>query len=261
MKNLLKITLIANEGILFQTPEITLLIDALHHDPLGVPDFSPVSEQLLRQIIHHESIFSSVDYLLFTHNHGDHFSPYFTKRYIECNRPRGLIVPYSDTEEYAALIQCAKKRRIPYYELNLPFFEKHCFSLSHHVELSVFRTNHASTIFTDTENYCFLLKVYGKNHLFLADADYDVSYLKTIIGKTAIQTVYVNPLFINKSEGRQVLLEAVNPQNIIIYHLPFESDNKWGFRYLNQRDVKRYADILPPMKVLKDELQNITLAL
>lgn len=257
--NPITVTLIANEGILIRLPECTLMIDGIHHDPLGVPDFSPVSQQLLRKIIHHEDIFEKIDYLLFSHNHGDHFSPFFTKKYLENNQPKGLIVPYTDSKDYGILIETAKQNHIPYYELNFPFFEKHNFQLTEHVHFSVFRTNHASTIFTDTENYCFLLNIHGKNFLFLADADYDVAYLKTLIHTTDIHTVFINPLFLNKSAGREVLLNAIKPENIVVYHIPFEEDDKLGFRYFTEKDVKRFESRMPPIKLLKYELQNLTL--
>lgn len=70
--NELKITYIANAGLLISFSERTILIDGIHlFKPFG---FSPVPEKVLNNIIKGEGLYKDMDYILFTHYHNDHFN-------------------------------------------------------------------------------------------------------------------------------------------------------------------------------------------
>jgi len=46
---------------------------------------------------------------------------------------------------------------------------------------------------------------------------------------------------------------------LIIYHIPFEKDDKYKLRKMVSRDLEKYEDILPETVVLSEELETINI--
>ena len=84
-------TLIANAGILLEIDGIRFLIDGLHHS--SQYPFSPVPQAMLDQMLRGEGPFRDADFLLFTHDHPDHWSPALTQAYLQANRVRRVLLP------------------------------------------------------------------------------------------------------------------------------------------------------------------------
>ena len=84
-------TLIANAGILLEINGIRFLIDGLHHS--SQYPFSPVPQAMLDQMLRGEGPFRDADFLLFTHDHPDHWSPALTQAYLQANRVRRVLLP------------------------------------------------------------------------------------------------------------------------------------------------------------------------
>ena len=84
-------TLIANAGILLEIDGIRFLIDGLHHS--SQYPFSPVPQAMLDQMLRGEGPFRDADFLLFTHDHPDHWSPALTQVYLQANRVRRVLLP------------------------------------------------------------------------------------------------------------------------------------------------------------------------
>ncbi|MEG0378611.1 MAG: hypothetical protein RR614_09055, partial [Eubacterium sp.] len=180
-KTLTTVTLVANEGILLKTGDLHFLIDGLHHAPHHYPDFSPVSKENLKKIIQQQPPFKTLDYLLFTHGHGDHFSPFYTAKYLRYNTPKAVFMPQVATKEYQALLMLIKEKRQTHYELNCPLGQKRYIQLEKQIGLTLFQTKHASKAYQDIPNYCFMLSINEKNYLFIADADYDQAYFSEML--------------------------------------------------------------------------------
>ncbi len=84
-------TLIANAGILLEIDGIRFLIDGLHHS--SQYPFSPVPQAMLDQMLRGEGPFRDADFLLFTHDHPDHWSPALTQAYLQANCVRRVLLP------------------------------------------------------------------------------------------------------------------------------------------------------------------------
>ena len=88
MREKIRVTLLANAGILLEGTGARLLIDGLY-DPAGT-EFQAVPEPVKARLLAGEP---PVDLLAFTHLHPDHFSRRETETYLARNRVRGVLLP------------------------------------------------------------------------------------------------------------------------------------------------------------------------
>ena len=91
MDSALRITLIANAGLLMTYRGTTLMVDGIYGRE-GHP-FSNLSPEVWREMLESEDRFRKVDYLLFTHAHPDHFSPEMTGEFLHHRSVKGMFLP------------------------------------------------------------------------------------------------------------------------------------------------------------------------
>jgi len=254
----IQITLLANEGIILAFAGIKFLIDGLHENQDGV--FSGLSKTVLADLLAGEKpLFRNIDYLLFTHCHYDHFSAPLTESFLQRHPVKALLMPDRQTEAMASLRDIARQRTEQLWLLDLKIGEKQEIQLQSDISLTVFRSFHAGKQYLDIENFCYLLNLGGRKLLIVADAAEDADYFSNMLAGEDIEIALVNPLFVNRFVGRKVINEAIKPEKLIIYHIPFDDRGTHGFRRIVPHDVHKYQANLPPITILWNELQDISI--
>lgn len=81
-------TFTSNTGLLVQYGDTKVLFDSLYGK--AGHRFSPLPRFLEQEIMAGEGDFSHIDYLVFSHNHGDHFSADYLKTYLGQNMVKGI---------------------------------------------------------------------------------------------------------------------------------------------------------------------------
>ena len=256
MEQSISITLTANEGILIQQGALRLLVDGIHR---GGGGFSPVPADLLEEMCRGEGPFGNVDLMLYTHCHPDHFHPGDTARYLAANRVKGLFFPDEPPFHRPDLLEAAARSGASIRWLDSPDGKVRLYSPLPGVHVGVCRLPHAGgKDFAGVGNYCFLLRLGGKNLFLPADADYLPEAFSRMLAGTPVDAALVNPLYVNKREGR-ASLAAIAPRELIVYHLPFEGMDQLHFRPAIQRDLERFAGELPPTRLLWNPRQTLLL--
>lgn len=237
----IKITLVANAGILIEHKGVGLLVDGVHHEE-GHP-FSRVSESDMKLMQQGRDIFSNLDYLLFTHEHPDHFSPRLVAELIQRRPVKGLFLPSEcqGSPELAFLLGQVRSRGIPYWTLGLEPGETKRIVLPGDLIVTVIGTRHMGSQFRTIHNDCFLLTLAGKNLLFTGDADHISDYFADGLREVALDAVFVNPIFFHNPSGQEIINEIFRPRNVVIYHMPFDQDDTMHFSYMVQSDIQRHA--------------------
>lgn len=255
----IQITLLANEGIMVQVGRTNFLIDGLHQNDGEF--FSGLSQTVRQDLLDGEKpLFQGMDYLLFSHCHYDHFSAALTQQFLEKHRIKGLFMPDQSTREFSALREMAHSKSDLTGLIDLPLGQKQVFQLENDITLTVFRSVHAGHQFIDVEHYCYLLDLSGYTLFIIADSHDDVAYFTQMLAGETVDVALVNPMFINRYAGSAVIGQALKPQQIIVYHIPFEDHSRHGFRKIVPHDITKYQAGLPPISILWDELQTIDLA-
>ena len=95
MQEQVKATFLVNAAVLLEFRGTKLLIDGIYDE--NGHCFSNLSERQWEKLKAGEGEFAGIEYLLFTHEHGDHFSPQRVAEYLEYRQPKAIFYIYSLT--------------------------------------------------------------------------------------------------------------------------------------------------------------------
>jgi len=233
-------------------------VDGLHKS--SSTSFSGVSESVLDNLFNAgELLFENINYLLFTHLHVDHFSAEYTAEFLDNHKLEASFFPSGLKEKYKLLSKQLKEKSILNYYFDLELGDEKEIEISKNISIKVFRSLHAGKQYEDVENYCYLFNFAGKKLFIISDSDYDADYFKEMLKDEEVDILFANPLFLNNPRGREVIKDAISPKKLIIYHIPFEKDDKYKLRKMVSRDLEKYEDILPETVVLSEELETINI--
>lgn len=253
----IKVTLLANSGFFVEYNEMKILVDGT---PIEIHDnFNGLSEEVLNDLLEGEKpLFRDIDLLLYTHFHRDHFSPEITGALIAGHKIRHLMMPDRGSKYIDQIRESAIQNNIGLLLPDIPLGEKVTYELDD-IMIDSFRTLHAGEMYRETVHYCYLLNLGGKVLLITGDSDFDPDYFKVMLSGIKVHAVFINPLFLNRREGRKALTESIRPEKIVVCHIPFEGTPGTNLRKIAARDSVKHRDILPEIILLQDELREIVL--
>lgn len=255
----IRITLIANAGILVEYNEVGFLVDGIH--TADDPPFSRVSEADLAAMRQGVPPFTHLDYLLFTHEHGDHCSPRNVLAHIYARPVKGIFLPDAahGSEELARLLRHILRLGIPHWNLGLEPGTCRRISLTSHLQVTVIGTRHTGPQYQEVRNDCFLLELDGRTLLFTGDGDHVWDYYAPALAGRTVDAVFVNPLFYHHKEGQKILRELFRPRHVLIYHLPFPQDETLRLTAMVHRDRERFATPATRVYILNQPHQSLLL--
>lgn len=249
-----KITYIANAGVLIEFGGTKILIDGIHSKKAGC--FSTVPESILNKIINGEGQFNKIDYLLFTHNHNDHLDLQLVTKYISVNNNATLIMPkHKENErkhENFEQIKMIENKLL----LDSPIGEMKEIKLSN-IKIKYFKTIHEGDEYKYINNYSYIIYIGSKTFLHLGDAKPDYEFFADILLNEKIDYALLNFPYSILPSSRRIVKEIVCPKKLIVFHLPFESDDELGYRKRTIKIIKRYIEALPDTTVFLESMQEI----
>ena len=256
------LTLTANAGVLLCWQGHKLLIDGLHDG--GDHQFSAVPASILEDIISGRPPFDGIEWLLFTHLHVDHFSAGQVQRFLQHFPRVPLFLPAGNggagiDPAINPLRQYLMEHASPVQELKLPEGRAVCYPLCPGLRVTAFYAQHDGAEYEDTQHYCLMFSLGGRNILFLGDSLQDPAYFSEMLQDIPVDTVVSNPLFLNRPAGRETLIQAIRPEKIVVNHIPFAWEDRMRFREMVERNVIRWHASLPPVSVLWDPLDCVSI--
>lgn len=251
-----KVTYIANAGVMITFGQTKVFIDALHSKK--TPIFQTVKEPLLGRIIRGDNGFKDVDYLLFTHTHKDHFGHEAVLAYLRNNKCKALIVPedagqiISRATEGESAEQGVINIMNPDYDLKA--------ELEHdNIRIKYFRLNHMGEQYQNVLNYSFLVEIGGFNILHLGDGGFEPVHMQKMLEGEIVHCALLNFPFVTLPRGREIISRIIKPRQIIIIHLPSVEDDQFNYNLITSKTINKYQGILPQTDVFSEPLQEIVL--
>lgn len=249
------VTFTSNTGLLMQYGGTKVLFDSLYGK--SGHRFSPLPHFLEKEIMEGKGEFSNIDYLVFSHNHADHFSSDYLKAYLRQNTVKGLFLP-EDLLQEKELMDFLKSKKIP-----TMFFSKNpslngTVVLGNSFRLRAIPMCHQGEIYQEIPHFCFLVSCGKEQFLMTADVDFAQEDFSAFT-HTALNGVFVNPLFFHSKEGQQVISQILHPEEVFVYHIPFESDDVLSMRKMVKRDCDKWdsCPVTPLWEPMQKEYRTV----
>lgn len=261
MSDSVEVTLVANAGVLVRYQGSGILVDGIHHED-GHP-FSRISPMDLHLMKMGSQPFAQLDYLLFTHEHPDHFTPLRVLDHLR-NRPaKGVFVPdrKNGSAALGQLLDEVREQGIEFRTLGLEPGRVQSYALEDGLELTVIGTRHMGPQYQSVRNDCFILSLGGVNLMFTGDADYVADYYEKSLPDLELDAVFVNPLFYHNPHGQSIINDIFRPRNVVIYHMPPVHNDPMQLGLTVERALKKYSRPEVPTHVLRVEKQLLSFKL
>lgn len=231
-----KITLLANAGVLLEFRKTRLLVDGIY-DGKG-HCFSNLSGEQWEGLKAGTGDFSGIDYLLFTHEHGDHFSPERVMEYLDYQKPKALFLPGEGSAALHALQEKAERMQIPCVLLNEKICRNTIFKPEAGIRIKAVPARHLDKIYWEVPHFCYLLELGEKRLFFTADADFTYETFPFLKG-VLLDAVFMNPLMRHSKEGRHLFSEGMLRTKLsVVYHIPFAGDDVMQIRSIAEREMR-----------------------
>ncbi|WP_321404895.1 MBL fold metallo-hydrolase [Maridesulfovibrio sp.] len=255
--NYVDVTLVANAGVLVRYDGTDILIDGIHYE--GGHPFCKVSPMDLQLMKTGTPPFDRLDYLFFSHEHPDHFTPSLVCEQLKQRPVKFLLIPEDryGSKSMGELLGEVRKRGISHHISSLGPGEFKSFDLKKDLKLTIIGTRHMGPQYQDVPNDCFMLEMGGINILFTGDADPVAEYYEKQLQGVELEAVFVNPLFYHNREGRRIINEIFRPRNVVVYHMPSEKSDPMQLRLTVERAREKYVKCGLQTYILQRERQKI----
>lgn len=213
----ISVTLSANAGVALNIGGRRIWVDALHDQKMD--GFSTLTPQLQRDMMVCQA-FAHPEYICFTHEHTDHYSAELTAVARQL-WPNAKVLMPGDSVEGIRFV------RLP----------------------------HEGEQYACVEHYGLIISLNGCNVLISGDCEVASPALSKAIAGVPIHLALLNFPWATLRKGREFLLEHFRNSHIILYHLPFEADDRNGYRRSAKHAVDTFSEI-GDMRLLWDPLQT-----
>ncbi len=254
MSSELRVTLVANAGLLIEYAGTTLLLDGIFENE--VHGFSGLAPDVWQKMLSGARPFTSISSLLFTHLHPDHFSPSMTLTYLKNRKVNSVFIP-EGTLKPNDLLNFLNEFQIPHVYLSEQT-GKDVYQISPEIAVRPIRTLHLDKQFSHVPHFCFLITFDKKTVLFTADIDY-VNETLDQLGGIHLDAVFVNPLFFKALCQKNFFGGRLKTDRICVYHIPFISDDCFGIRDQLKRDLDKLDSDLCSVITMTEPFQTILL--
>lgn len=214
---MLKLTSLCNAGIRIEYAGCSLLVDGICQNFGG---FDGLSAPLFQEMLCGSGPYASLSGVLFTHCHPDHFDRQRVELLRGANPGCTFFIPDEKTFSRGC-IQCG------------PF------------SVSYFETPHMPQDFAQVRHFVLLVTAGTETVYLAADAVLDAAVHRSILDGRHPTYIFVNPVYLAVEETR-LLLEALRPRQLFVYHIPSDLSNRNSMRRKAERSVERFRSTLPP---------------
>ena len=229
-------TLSANTGGVLSLGPYRVWYDALHQAKL--PGFSTLSPAMLEEMEHHPA-FALPDVIFFSHCHSDHFSLPLLAAAKQRWPKAQIFLPEKVFPDQIPLEETTASFSIG--DLTLHF---------HHLP-------HEGVQFVHVPHYGCLLEWHGYRVLLTGDCTVGCSALAKLTGGKEVDLALLDFPWLTLSRGREAILDLIRPRHLLIAHLPFQEDDRWGYRLGSQRALDKLPSV-PDIRLLLEPFQTET---
>lgn len=227
-------TFSANTGGALTLGPARVWYDALHHQK--VPPFSTLSPALLAQVEQSQA-FAAPDVIFHSHCHPDHFSRTLVAAALERWPRTRVFLPEPQLPDQTLL----KGETLSFSAAG--FHLRFC------------RLPHEGAQYAHVPHYGCLLQYGDYRVLLTGDCAVASPALAELIGGEGVDLALLNFPWLTLPRGRAAISELIRPRHLLIGHLPFSEDDRWGYRLAARRAMDKLPSV-SDIRLLLEPLQK-----
>jgi L-ascorbate metabolism protein UlaG (beta-lactamase superfamily) len=214
-----EITYLANEGFLIESSGKRVLVDALFRD--GIKPYLTVPADLRDKLEKAQKPFDSIDLILASHFHADHYDGRAVAEYLS-NNPNALFVSTNQAiekmkAESANFASVQVRARGIYPKEG----ERH--ALTHRgINLQVLNVHHGRN--RPIENLGLIWEIAGKRFFHIGDSMANAADFKSYeVLKDKIDFAFLPYWYFMNDDYKKAVRESIQPRFIVLMHIPDRS--------------------------------------
>jgi len=217
----LKIAYVGNMGVCIEHGDKTVLIDGLHQF-YNIEYVFPSEDLVNKLITGRFKDFSAIEFCLFTHLHGDHFSGKYSKAFLENNGEGTIIGSYQIKEGIDKTL--SKPDSISNRIKVIPYNKRPHSVEKSGVKITSIQCDHANPDYHgETQNIAFLVTMDDYKILHVGDTSWELTKepFKTLNIKNEKLDVAILPYWLLLEFGADTKVNSlIAPKHIIATHIP-----------------------------------------
>lgn len=228
------VTLSANAGVVIAMGGYRIWVDALHTEKQ--PGFSCVDLPLQKRMLQCDA-FKNPDLIVCTHCHPDHFS-------------EDLVAAGKKLWPEATVLLPERK----YADQVLVSGNEYVYTLGE-LTLRFIQLPHEGEQYANCIHYGVLISVKNKHVLLPGDCRTAAIELTKAMQGRNVDLALLNFPWLTLKRGCDFVKGILNPTHVLLYHLPFVSDDSFGYRHAAAKAIEK----MPNSQLLWEPLQSIEL--
>ena len=212
-----RITSLGNEGFLIEAEGRVVMIDALY---VGLPGYVAPTEEQRSARERAVPPFDTVDLVLATHHHGDHFDAEVVARHLDAN-PRGVLITTPTAvdlirQNRADLAEMSDRLRRVYpmegESIHLEFAD---------IDVEVLNLHHGRQRDPLVENLGFIVRMGGFSFLHMGDTEATAEEIGSLdLRDRNIDVAFVPFWLLEERQNARSYLEAIGAATVVAMHIP-----------------------------------------
>lgn len=214
----LKITYIANAGVLLENNSQKVLIDALFDD--FYKDYLTPNETTIGQMMKSENPFNAVNLVLTTHIHRDHFEVNLTGNFLKNHQESRLLSSAQIQKELEAkYVDFAQiEERIKGHARGIKTLKDEINGVTVH---SFFMYHAGGERTKSIENMGFIIEMGGKKILHLGDSDMNLDRFKEVnLAQYDIDVAMIPYWYLTSDVGKDIIDNHIKAKQLVGIHYP-----------------------------------------
>jgi L-ascorbate metabolism protein UlaG (beta-lactamase superfamily) len=214
-----EIEYLANECVLIKAENSLVIIDGVFKRKFDYLDV--LSDEELSKIERAKNPYESIDFILATHFHGDHFNAELVGEHLLNNINCTFLGPSetvnnfkNDFKNYDLISNRVNVETPNLFESQIVRFKN--------VEITVLRFEHfGNSPWKEAENVAYLISIDGRKILHLGDSKIDAQSLaKFSLEKENIDVAIIPYWMVGSTEQKEIIEKHITPRKILVAHIP-----------------------------------------
>ena len=254
----LEVTYLGNAGFLISSGEHQVLIDGLYRGDTG--GYAVIPPETLQKLEQAEAPYDTIDLVLATHHHPDHFDAQSVARHLQNNPEAHFISTPQAVDRLKAAVDdfSTLASRV---QAELPAEDLQSLIELPGIKIRALNLHHGRDAATPVENLGFLVELDGKKFLHVGDTE--ASYGEFFVHKLSRRNIDV--LFVGfwelQRSSRWRIFHDINAGSTVAMHIPRPNaaPNYFGGAASLDEALKKIQAVAPGTVVFSHALETRTL--